>query len=96
MHVTNKGIIQSFETIKAAFPERTKDCDREITDALTDGFDLSILKLSRRGESLLRENGIHKTRKLWQISNNELYKLPGMGRTYVAEVKQKVNDFYSV
>ena len=99
MSVTSKEIFKALEILRDAFPEKRKGFECEIATALAYGFDLSVLKLSRRTETVLRGHGINMTRKLTHSTGTELDRLfiiPGIGRKSLDEIRAKVREFSSV
>lgn len=92
--VSQKVIFESLYILKATFPEKAKEYDDQILSALCGGFDLSVLKLSRRVETILRGNGIMNTVKLKHRTNNDLFRLNGIGKKFLAEINQRKEEFF--
>lgn len=93
--VSQKRIFESLYTLKAAFPHKACDYDDQVLRALGNGFDLSILKLSRRLETTLRGHGIMNTVKLKHKTNNDLLRLNGIGKKYLDEISQRKAEFFA-
>ena len=92
--VSQKVIFESLYALKATFPEKAKEYDDQILSALGGGFDLSVLKLSRRTEAVLRRNGITNTVKLKHRTNNDLLRLNGIWKKSLAEINQRKEEFF--
>lgn len=93
--VSQKRIFESWYTLKSAFPQKASEYDDQILRALGNGFDLSILKLSRRLETTLRGHGITNTVKLKHGTNNDLLRLNGIGKKFLEEISQRKAEFFA-
>lgn len=92
--VSKKAIYEALYLLRATFPEKANEYEDQILSALCRGFDLSVLKLSRRTEVILRQNGITNTVKLTSGIINGLYRLNGIGKKRIEEITKKVKEFH--
>lgn len=92
--VSKKVIYEALYVLRATFPEKAKEYEDQIISALCNGFDLSVLRLSRRTETILRGNGITNTVKLTRGIINDLYRLNGIGKKRLEEIIQKDREFH--
>lgn len=92
--VSQKRIFESLYTLKAAFPEKAQEYDDQILSALCGGFDLSVLRLPRRVETILRGHGIMNTVKLKHRTNNDLLRLNGIWKKHLDVINQRKEEFF--
>lgn len=92
--VSKKVIYAALYVLRGTFPEKAKEYEGQIISALCNGFDLSVLRLSRRTETVLRHNGITDTVKLTRGIINDLYRLNGIGKKRLAEIMQRDKEFH--
>jgi DNA-directed RNA polymerase alpha subunit len=92
--VTLQAIYDSLIVLKAAFPEKSNEYDTLMLEGLCVGFDISIMKLPRSIECVLRRHGITTVTKLRHRTNNDLLRLNGIWKKRLEVIKQRKEEFF--